>query len=578
MEVRARLPLMPALAKVMVRMEQIILLVPAVPILSALLAQIMAPRLGRQVARISIFGALLTFILAVVTLWMSLAGQGPHTASLYDGRFILLHDPLSSLMAVVIAGISLIVHIYSRRYMAEEPGYARFFVLLGLMTASLLVMVSAGDLITLLVAWHLVGVLLYFLLGHNTADISAFRYAFWTKITYRIGDLPLVVAAVLLYQAYGTWSLPVIFEQITLHPHAHQVLGLPLADTVAGLVAFAAFARSAQFLLHTWLPYTMAGPTPVSALMHAGIVNAGGFLINRFAPMFVESPEVLHGVFIVGLFTAVIGSVLMLAQNDIKKSLGYSTMGQMGFMIMECGIGAFSLAIYHLIAHGLFKGTLFLSAGSVINAARKNDAVPKEALYTFIVERSPAQARLPWFMMAAITLAVPIGILVFAHLLVSQDYFQKQSAIVLLFFGWITGAQLIFATYRMRAYNLRRLIILSIFSFAVVVLGYTLISHAFDLFLYPDPVFRERLYEVADINLLWFDGLVVLISLVIILGWVVTYFTDQNGNRGRPYAGRVWLMFYAMVSREFYIADLYTRLTRGLLALAGRLNLWLRWS
>jgi NADH-quinone oxidoreductase subunit L len=557
-------------------MEKIILLVPALPILSALLTHLLARNLGRQVARISVIGILLTFAFAAFTLWIAVTGDSPKTVFLGDWASLLL-DPLSSLMAVVIAGISLIVHVYSLRYMIEETGYARFFVLLDLMTATLLVMVAAGDLLTLLIAWHLVGVLLYFLLGHNTRDTSAYRYAFWTKITYRIGDLPLVMAAVLLYQAYETWSLPVIFEQIMAQPDAHQVLGLPLADMVAGLIAMAAFARSAQFLLHTWLPYTMAGPTPVSALMHAGIVNAGGFLINRFSPVFVHSTEVLHWVFLVGLVTAVIGSVLMLTQNDIKKSLGYSTMGQMGFMIMECGIGAFSLAIYHLIAHGLFKGTLFLGAGGVINAARKDDGVPKEQLYTFVVERSPAPQRLSWLLMAAITLAVPIVILVTAHWLVSQDYFQKQSAIVLLFFGWVTGAQLIFATYRMRTYNLRRLVTLSIFSFAIVVIGYTLISHAFDLFLYPDPVFREALYRAADIDLFWFDVMMLLISMVIILGWVVTFFSAQNGNRKNQYTTRLWLMFYALISREFYLTDLYTRLTRSLLAAAGRLNLWLRW-
>ncbi|MGD8407055.1 MAG: proton-conducting transporter membrane subunit [Thiohalophilus sp.] len=557
-------------------MEKIILLVPALPILSALLTHLLATPLGRQVGRISVTGTLLTFVAAIIALWMTLAGHGPHSVHLYHGIQLLL-DPLSSLMAVVISGISLIVHIYSLRYMAEEAGYTRFFVLLDLMTATLLVMVSAGDLLSLLVAWHLVGVLLYFLLGHNTLDTSAFRYAFWTKITYRIGDLPLVLAAVLLYQAYGTWSLSAIFDQIIAAPDAHHVLGLPLADVIAALIAMAAFARSAQFLLHTWLPYSMSGPTPVSALMHAGIVNAGGFLINRFSPFFIHSAGILHWVFIVGLFTAVIGSVLMLTQNDIKKSLGYSTMGQMGFMIMECGIGAFSLAIYHLIAHGLFKGTLFLSAGGVINAARKDDGVPKDELYTFVVERRPARQNLPWLLMAAITLAVPIVILVTAHWLVSQDYFQKQSAIVLLFFGWITGAQLIFATYRMRTENLRRLITLSIFSFAVVVLGYTLISHAFDLFLYPDPAYREQLYSAADIDLFWFDVMMVLISLVIIFGWVITYFTNQNGNRRSRFANRLWLTFYALVSREFYIADIYARLTRSLLSVAGRLNLWLRW-
>lgn len=559
-------------------MQSYIALLPLLPLVSALLTQLLADRLGRRVARLSVAGTLLTLALAVFLLLQVIRGDAGGALNLAGEWGILLLDPLSILMAVVIAGISLIVHLYSVRYMAEEAGYARFFVLLDLMTAMLLVMVCAGDLITLLIAWHLIGVLLYFLLGHNTRSHSAYRYSFWTLITYRIGDLPLVFAAVLLFHAYGTWSLPEIFARLQAAPATHQYFGLSLPGAVAALIALAAFARSAQFLLHTWLPYSMGGPTPVSALMHAGIVNAGGFLINRFAPLFVHTEGVLHWIFLVGLVTAVIGSVLMLTQNDIKKALGYSTMGQMGFMIMECGIGAFSLAIYHLIAHGVFKGTLFLGAGSVINAARRDDGVPKDDLYTFVVERRPARARQPWLLMAAITLAVPVTILVLAHWLVEQNYFQKQGAIVLLFFGWVTGAQLIFAMYRMRTQNIWRLVTLSILSFTIVVLGYTLISHAFDLFLYPDPAFRQMIYAAADIDLARFEILVAFVTLVIVLGWLLVYYAERNGKRRRKRAGQLWLHFYALISRELYVADVYARLTRALLTTARRLNVWLRWA
>jgi len=558
-------------------MEQLIVVIVALPLLSALVIQLFSAGLGRRVARLSVGAILLTFLLAFALLIVSVATGNTGQTNLAGTWGILLFDPLSSLMAAVIAGISLIVHIYSIRYMAEEAGYARFFVLLDIMTATLLLMVAAGDLITLLIAWHLVGFLLYFLLGHDNRSHTAHRYAFWTLITYRLGDLPLLLAAGFLYYAYGTWSLPEIFAQLGAGPVAHSVLGLPLPALVAGLIALAAFARSAQFLLHTWLPYTMAGPTPVSALMHAGIVNAGGFLINRFAPVFVHTQGVLPWVFIVGLITALIGSMLMLTQNDIKKSLGYSTMGQMGFMIMECGVGAFSLAIFHLISHGLFKGTLFLGAGGVIHDAREDDGVPKDSLYTFVVEKRPARTRRPWLLMAAITLAVPVTILVAAHSLVSPDFFQEQGAIVLLFFGWITGAQLIFATYRMRTGNLWRLVMLSIFSFAVVIVGYTLISHAFDVFLYPDEAFREQIYAAANISVLRFDILVGLITGLIVAGWLMTYYAEQNGGRRGEQPGRLWLAFYALVSREFYLTDLYTRLARALLASARRLNVWLRW-
>ncbi|MDJ0738979.1 MAG: proton-conducting transporter membrane subunit [Gammaproteobacteria bacterium] len=555
----------------------LVTLLVALPLLSALLTHVLAARLGRRVADISVAAAIATFVLSVGLLAAALVGHATDAVALAGSWGILLFDPLSTLMAFVIAGISLVVHVYSVRYMAEESGYARFFVLLDLMTAALLVMVSAGDLITLVVVWHLIGVLLYFLLGQDTRSHSAYRYAFWTLFTYRIGDLPLLLAAVLLFDAYGTWSLAEIFAQLTVDPHAHEVLGLPLLEVVGGLIAFAAFARSAQFILHTWLPYTMDGPTPVSALMHAGIVNAGGFLINRFAPLYANTGDVLHWIFLVGLVTAVIGSVLMLSQNDIKKSLGYSTMGQMGFMIMECGVGAFSLAVYHLIAHGLFKGTLFLGAGGVINEARHNDGVPKDDLYTFIVERKPVRRQQPLLVMAAMTLIVPVLVLALAHWIVAQDYFQKQGAIVLLFFGWVTGAQLIFATYRLRSDNLLRLVSLVVFSFIIVVVGYTLISHALDGFLYPDPTFGQKIYAAAGIDLFWFDVLVVLLTVIVVFGWFVTYYAERYGLSRDAYPRRIWEHFYALVSREFYFNEIYGRLSNIVTATATRLNVWLRW-
>ncbi|MGD8570479.1 MAG: proton-conducting transporter membrane subunit [Gammaproteobacteria bacterium] len=548
------------------------------PIVSAVLIQMLSGRFERRVVWLSMAAASITFALTILILFLELAGLGAHRVGASHGWGMLISDPLSAIMGVLIAGISLIVHLYSVRYMVEEPGYVRFFVLLDLMTAALLIMVVAGDLLTLLIAWHAIGVLLYFLLGHDTRRQSTFRYAFWTFITYRVGDLALILAAAILFHTYGTWSLTEIFQRIQNEPHAVTFFGLPAMEAVAGFLALAAFARSAQFLLHNWLPYTMDGPTPVSALMHAGIVNAGGFLVNRFAPVFVHAGDVLHALFIVGLITAVVGSVLMLTQNDIKKSLGYSTMGQMGFMIMECGVGAFSLAVYHLIAHGLFKGTLFLGAGGVIGEARRDDGVPKDDLYTFVVERRAARRRPPWLIMAVITLAIPALVLLLAHWLVSQEFFQKQGAIVLLFFGWVTGAQLIFATYRMRTENVGRLLTMVLASFTVVVVGYTLISHAFELFLYPDPQFRELIHDASNFNVVWFDIMVVFTTIVIVIGWLIAYYSEQNGKAGSRQSGRLWLSFYAFISREFYLADIYAWFTRTLMRVAERLNIWLRWA
>ena len=252
-------------------------------------------------------------------------------------------------------------------------------------------------------------------------------------------------------------------------------------------------------------------------------------------------------------------------------------MGQMGFMVMECGVGAFSLAIYHLIAHGLFKGTLFLSAGGVIGKARKDDGIPKDALYNFVVAKRPAKNRKPWLLMAAMTLLIPAVIIVLAHWLVAQDFFHKQGAIVLLFFGWMTGAQLLFITYRMRTKNFGRLALMMLVSFVIVVLGYTIISHAFDLFLYQDQAFSARLYAAAGIDVLWFDSLVVLVTLIIVARWLRIYYLGRQGRYSERLYEPLWLNFYALISRDFYIIELYTALQRRLDAIATRLNVWLRW-
>jgi NADH-quinone oxidoreductase subunit L len=546
------------------------------PLVSAALTVSLSARMGRRVSDISVVLIGLSFAMSSLELWSAVWGQAPRNEVVLVGWVTFFRDPLSALLMWVIAGFSLIVHAYSRRYMADEPGFVRFFVLLNLMTAALLVMVSASHLVLLLIVWHLVGVLLYLLLGQDLHSQQAQRYAFVTFFTYRLGDLPVVLAAVLLFHAFGTWSLPEIFTALKGGSDA-TAFGLPLAGVVGFLVALSAFARSAQFLVHTWLPYTMSGPTPVSALMHAGIVNAGGVLINRFAPVYVHAGEVLHLMFIVGLVTAIIGSVMMLTQHDVKKALGYSTMGQMGFMIMECGVGAFSLAIYHLIAHGMFKGTLFLNASGVIRSARIDDGVPPEDLYTFIVERRPVRTRRPWLAMAIFTLAVPAAVLFLAHYFVEQDFFEKQGAVILLFFGWMTGAQLIFATYHMRAENPVRLFSLILVSFVIVVVGYSLIAHGFDVFLRPDPEFRKALYAAAGIRLVYFDIFVAILTTVIVLGWLYAYYVERRNMPTEDWNRRLRQLFYSVVSHELYVSTLYASASRHILSGARRVNARLGW-
>ncbi|MGD8275913.1 MAG: proton-conducting transporter membrane subunit, partial [Thiohalocapsa sp.] len=481
---------------------------------SALAVRISAARLGEGVARISVAASALTFALAVALFGWRLGQGGTELYGVGLGLFTLYVDALSTLMAVLVSAVGLVVHVFSVRYMQDDPAYTRFFVLLDAIIGVILLMVLAGDLLTLLLGWHLLGVCLYFLLNHDMRRPAANRYAFWTLFTHRVGDLPLLAAIALIYHAYGTLSLPAVFEAVAAAPDETALLGLPLAETIGFLILLAAFAKSAQFPLHTWLPYTMDGPTPVSALMHAGIVNAGGFLINRFAPVFVETQSVLLLAFAVGLITTIMGSLMMLMQSDIKKALGYSTMGQMGYMVMECGLGAFSLAIYHLIAHGVFKATLFLGSGAIIGNARKDPNIPEGEIYKFMVERKVPYPPLSWVVFAAITITVPLLIVFGAHQLVDEGFLHHQGALILLLFGWITGAQTLFFVYKIGGERPFTVLLYVALSFAAVILTYVIVGHAFDALLYPDPAFREALYRAASVNATTFALVLVLLIVL----------------------------------------------------------------
>ena len=218
------------------------------------------------------------------------------------------------------------------------------------------------------------------------------------------------------------------------------------ATAVTLLFFVGAMGKSAQFPIHLWLPGSLFAPTPVHALLHAGIINAGGFLINRLAPLFGLSSTTLHVAFVIGTLTAILGATMMLAQNDIKKTLGFSTIGQMGYMIMECGLGAFSLAVFHLIAHGLFKATVFLNCGNVIHKARQephfphvDDQVDEEDL-----------SRLTWFTGFVTTLFIPLLILLVTHGVLRIPLLESQGTVIFLFFIWITSSQAILTLTRLR--------------------------------------------------------------------------------------------------------------------------------
>ncbi len=284
-------------------------------------------------------------------------------------------DALSATLFLLIAFVGLVVTEFSRRYLDGDPRQNLFMARLALALAAVSTLVLAANLTTLVAAWiatslALHGLLLFY--GERPRAVVAARKKF---VVARAGDLALLGAAVALFAAFGSSDIGTILAQAEAARAAGEVPGA--AFVAAGLIALAAMLKSAQFPAHGWLPEVMDTPTPVSALLHAGIINAGGFLVIRFADVMLLSPGALHVLAVVGGFTALFGAVVMLTQTSVKVQLAWSTVAQMGFMLLQCGLGAFALATLHLVAHSLYKAHAFLASGSAVDTARAAPARPQ---------------------------------------------------------------------------------------------------------------------------------------------------------------------------------------------------------
>src|SRR5918996_6345882 len=277
-------------------------------------------------------------------------------------------DGLAGMMFVVVTTVSLLVQIYSVGYMAEEPRYTWYFAALSLFTGSMLNLVIASDLFQLLVGWELVGICSYLLIGHFWEEKANSDAAIKAFITTRTGDVPFVFGIFVMTIAAGTSNIEGV-------GHAVEEGAIPAAVITAGalLLFGGAIGKSAQFPLHVWLPDAMAGPTPVSALIHAAtMVVAGVYMVGRLFTVFEASEQALLVVAIIGSITMLIAALLAMVQDDIKRVLAYSTVSQLGYMVAALGIGAHTAAFFHLFTHAFFKALLFLAAGSIIHAVHSN--------------------------------------------------------------------------------------------------------------------------------------------------------------------------------------------------------------
>jgi len=358
-------------------MNDLLFLIPALPFAGFLILALVGrrlPKIGSAVIGVGTVGlsAVLTILIGInfimsppqghaltQTLWTWMQFDG-YAASV---SFVL--DPLSLIMIFVITFVGFLIHLYSSEFMLDDEGYGRFFAYMNLFVGAMLTLVLADNLLLLYLGWEGVGLCSYLLIGFWYADPANGRAARKAFVVTRIGDTAMALGIFLLFTHFGTLNI----QELMRHASRQWPIGSSVAILAAALLLGGAVGKSAQLPLQTWLPDAMAGPTPVSALIHAAtMVTAGVYLIARTHVLFELAPVVQAAVAIIGAATLLIAGFSALAQKDIKRVLAYSTISQIGYMFLALGVGAWSAAMFHFMTHAFFKALLFLAAGVVILA------------------------------------------------------------------------------------------------------------------------------------------------------------------------------------------------------------------
>jgi NADH-quinone oxidoreductase subunit L len=359
-------------------MKTLYLIVPLAPLAGAIIAGLFGRAIGRVGAHtVTIAGVAIAFLASILIFQDVLAGNtfnGPVYTWLTSGDLRLeigfLIDPLTAVMMLVVTFVSLCVHVYTIGYMADDPGYQRFFSYIALFTFAMLMLVMSNNFLQLFFGWEAVGLVSYLLIGFWWKRPTATYAALKAFLVNRVGDFGFVLGIGLIYAYFGSLDYATVFKA------APALAGQTLPGTdwllitaICILLFVGAMGKSAQFPLHVWLPDSMEGPTPISALIHAAtMVTAGIFMVARMSPLFELSATALSVVIVIGAITAFFMGLLGIVQNDIKRVVAYSTLSQLGYMTVALGASAYSVAIFHLVTHAFFKALLFLAAGSVIIA------------------------------------------------------------------------------------------------------------------------------------------------------------------------------------------------------------------
>src|SRR5215468_4747037 len=355
-------------------MNVLVWLIPIFPALAVLFNSLLGRRAIRDKAHLLGVGSVGCALVCalIVILHLIINPDEPIKAKLYTWIFAgsftadmaLQVDALSAVMLFVVCGVGFLVHVYSIGYMHGDPSYHRFFTYLNLFMTSMLILVLADNYLLMFVGWEGVGLCSYLLIGYWYDRQSASDAGKKAFLVNRVGDMGFILAMALIFWTTGSLSYDEVFAKAA---EGHVTTGIATAITL--LLFVGAAGKSAQVPLYVWLPDAMEGPTPVSALIHAAtMVTAGVYMVARCNALYVLSPEAMLVVAVVGAVTAIFAASIGLVQNDIKRVLAYSTVSQLGYMFLGCGVGAFTAGVFHLMTHAFFKALLFLGSGSVIHA------------------------------------------------------------------------------------------------------------------------------------------------------------------------------------------------------------------
>lgn len=398
------------------------------PLLGALIAGLFGRSIGDKASRMITTGFVIISALLSWVAFFEVAISGNWTtihiltwidSGAFEADWTLRIDTLTAVMLVVVNSVSALVHVYSNGYMHDDPHKTRFFAYLSLFTFAMLMLVTANNLVQLFFGWEGVGLASYLLIGFWYKKPTANAAAMKAFIVNRVGDFGLILGISTIFLTVGSVEFDTIFAQgPALALGTFNFLGytVPLLETICLLLFMGAMGKSAQFMLHTWLPDAMEGPTPVSALIHAAtMVTAGVFLVVRFSPLFEFTEFASTFVVVVGATTAFFAATIGLVQNDIKRVVAYSTCSQLGYMFVAAGVGAYEAAMFHLFTHAFFKALLFLGSGSVIHAMHHEQDMRKMGgLFKMIP--------LTYFMML-------IGTLALTGFPFTSGYFSKDAII-----------------------------------------------------------------------------------------------------------------------------------------------------